>query len=123
MDDLKFSSILPIEVPVTFGEETYTLKEASGDLTDEYKRTISSFAKVEGGKVTVDKPQEALAATQEAGKKLLADCLHDPEGSQVGIEFVRNLPGRIRDKLVETLLEMSGVDLGKEGDKLAAKNS
>ena len=111
----------PREEPVTLGKQEFVIKEASEDVHRQYKNFMVAGAKVEEGRMTMGKVADAdlylLGAClyevtdEKTNGTVLAHKVHRPANSA----FVRLLPHRIADPLVERIKKISGI--GQEKPK------
>lgn len=102
-DPLVFSDLSPASRPVTLAGRDHVLREATAAAAAKFKGAQLRGSTVGKGKVLPN--HDALA---EANLLLLGLCLVDAETSQsVGTDFVRGLPDRVADALLDALKALS----------------
>jgi len=114
MNEIRFNSILPVEIPVTLGDQRYVLREPRSERIKPYKEAVADCAVTDGqGKVvSVD--------TKKAGESnllLLSLCLFDSQDKEVPLATVASWPTRIVDRLEKACLKLCGM-LGDEESQL-----
>lgn len=103
VDDLDFSGLVPVELPVKYDGKTLTLKEASGDASIKYRNAMMKATKIgDNGKVS---GMEALADTEAL---LVSLCLFDGT-KPVSLAFVRAMPTRVMKALYEKVKKISAI--------------
>lgn len=98
-------SLERIEIPVTIGSDTYTLKEADGAVAKKYKNAKAKA-------VTMDKKGRITGLGDVAGSDsyLIHLCLFNSQGQNVPQSIIESWPNRIQKDLLETALRISGLD-------------
>ncbi len=107
-------------VDVKIGKNEYTLEEASGDAKCIYQNAMTKGVTLN----SAGKP-EKISGLADADPLLVSHCLFDSTGKHVSVMFVRKLPDRIMEALVDEVKKMSNMLDTKDGEKDAedlAKN-
>ena len=111
MNEFDFSALIPVVIPVRYGERDFVLKEADGEAAATYRNAAMKAARFVDGKVT---NIEGLADVEAL---LVSLCLFEvkPDGShgRLALGFVKSLPARMLKKLYEKAMEIS--DLNESG--------
>lgn len=103
VDDLDFSDVNLIELPVKYKDKLLTLKEADGGASITYRNAMMKATKIgENGKVS---SMEALADTEAL---LVSLCLFDGV-KPVTITYVRSMPTRVMKALYEKIKKISAI--------------
>jgi hypothetical protein len=109
-----FESLERTSIPVTIGDKTYTLTEASGDTAALYKNRL--FANTELGAEGKPKHVRNIA---DLDAYLVSRCLTDENRLAVSEKTVRSWPNRIVEQLAEKAREISGMDTKDESKNSA----
>lgn len=114
MDEIRFDSLLPKEVPVFLGDKRYVLKAPSAAVTNKFRASMSDCYKVVDGEATVSKPAKAV----EVHVTLISQCLLDPEGKPVPVETITGWPNEIVEALIKGSVELCGFSKPEEDGDL-----
>ena len=106
-NDLDFSDLTLTELSVRVGEQTYTLREASGAAACTYRNAMIRCTTLgSDGKAT---RMDNIADTEPL---LVSLCLFDDKNRPVPVETIRSWPSRIVTKLYNKAREISSLEEG-----------
>lgn len=115
-NELNFGSLDLVQIPVTIGDRTFILREASSENFCKYlDDRIACSVFDESGKRTGFKDLSKISML------LLSRCLVETTGGAalpVTYEEVRNWPNKITDKLYNTLKKISEIDQEETKEEL-----
>ena len=106
-EDLDFSSLETIELPVKYGGKTYMLREASAETSIAFRRQQAKDAQRKDDKILFD-----VGNVAESESLLISLCLWDDKDRQVPWATVKNWPEKVVKKLFGKAKEIS--ELGEE---------
>ena len=109
---ISFENIEPTTVPVKLGNETYTLREASGITVAAYTNRV-----LECTTLGPDGKPQRVKGLADLEAFLVAKCLQDKDGKFVPEATVKAWPNRIIKKLYKTVRDISELE-----DEEPAKN-
>ena len=102
MDEIKFDSILPREIPVTLGDKVYKLRAPSAAAANKFRAAMADCVKKEGDTVSLTKPSKAV----ELHTGLVASSFYDPDGKPVPLTAVLEMPNEIVEALIKGCLDL-----------------
>ncbi len=106
MEELRFEEDVKT-IPVTVGQNTYTLTEASEGANVKYQNRIAACVKLgPDGKPT------GMKDIADVESYLLSMCLTNGDGKHVTVDTIRKWPTRYVAKMVKTLKEISDLEEG-----------
>ncbi len=121
IDDLDFSSLRPVELPVKYGGRSYILRDASADAGCRYKDAMlraSTTKTGADGKIEV----VSMDRMHETEIVLVAGCLFDEDRNPVPEVELRTWPYGVVSKLFDRAKAISpGLSDADAGER--AKNS
>lgn len=117
IDRLVYDDLTPIEIPVSIGKKSYTLREASAGAACRYRNFMLSC-----GKLGPDGKPISLGDMQDAEPLLVSLCLFESneDGKEIPVSLpaVRSWRHRIVSDLYRKAKEISGLDRPDTEDEL-----
>lgn len=112
-ESMVFDDLALTEIPVTIGEKSYTLREASGDAGCRYRNALLACTQLgpEG------KPSQ-IRGMADVEPLLISFCLFDEKGKPVKGTTIRSWPNRMIKKLFDRAKEISDLDEDEDLDSL-----
>ncbi len=100
-----------IEIPVTIGDQKFTLQEANGEAEIQYRNSMFKSTKL-------DEEGNAVGYTNlaDAEPLLVSLCLFDEKDKNPSVQTVRSWPSRIFGPLFDKVQEIS--DMGVTEDNI-----
>ncbi len=109
-NDLNFSDISLIELPVQVGAMEYTLREASEATAVQWRNATMAAARFRDGNIS------GFTGIADSEPLLVSLCLFNGDGKNVPIDTVKEWPARVVKPLVEKDKEIS--ELGETEDTI-----
>jgi len=104
MSELNFTDLTPITLPVTIGDQTYQLHEATGDVAAKYRNAI-----IEATKFGPDGKPAGFRGLADTEMLLISLCLKQ-DNQPVPMATIRGLPSRIIKALFNKAREISDLE-------------
>lgn len=117
LDDLDFSDITPIELPVRINGKSYTLREATGDAACKYRNEMLKCTTL-----GPDGKPSTIRNMADVEPLLISLCLFDDKNRMVHHSIIRSWPNRVQNKLYETAKRISELDESTEEDLLKQRD-
>jgi hypothetical protein len=103
-DDITFDDPTPATCDVTIGRTKYTLHEADGTASVEYRNAM-----LDATELGEDGRPARLRGLASADPVLLSRCLRDENGAVVPVETILGWKSRVYRQLVEWVKDVSGL--------------
>ncbi|MFA5056492.1 MAG: hypothetical protein WC485_00125 [Opitutaceae bacterium] len=114
-NELDFSDLTIVELPVSIGDKKYVLREADGATACAYRNALMRCTKLgpDGKPLSMD-------GIADLEPLLVAGCLFTQTGEPVAEEDVRKMSYRVLKPLYAKAKSISGLDGGNSRDELLA---
>ncbi len=106
-NELDFSDLTIVELPVLVADKTYTLREATEDAARQYQNALTKCTSFVGGEFSGIKGPVA-----DTKSLLISLCLFREDGKKVSVDTVRGWPARVVKVLFDKAKEIS--ELGED---------
>ncbi len=100
-NDLNFSDLSIIELPVQVGENSYTLREANEATAVKWRNATMAAARFRDGSIS------GFSGIADSEPLLVSLCLFDKDNKNVHIDTVKEWPARIVKTMFEKAKEIS----------------
>lgn len=110
-EEMKFDLTIT-SIPVTIGNNRYTMKEADSGTVTQYRNMILNNTKMG----PTGKPQ-TLKNIAGAETFLISKCMWNSQNKNPTLDEVRAWPSRITNELFKKIKEISGMDVDDEEEE------
>lgn len=106
-NDLDFSNLQPIEIPIPYGNDTFYLRESSEDCHKQYRARAMKCYGTDGA---IKNPDMAAETPQWFVQQNLFKEPGGDVNKRVDMKVVKEMPTRIISKMFTKLRKISGMD-------------